>query len=82
MPPYTPTSGATLILACRSEKRAEVARTQLIRLLDDDLAQNKAKGLDVRHGELFRKHLDIQLVSLDLSSAEKVFACAEDVKRR
>ncbi|KAF8607478.1 NAD(P)-binding protein [Ceratobasidium sp. AG-I] len=81
-PPYTPASGATLILACRSQKRAEVARGQLLQLLDDDLARKKAKGIDVQHGELFRKNLDVQVVILDLSSVEKVFACAEDVKRR
>lgn len=80
--PYIPASGATLILACRSQKRAEVARGQLLQLLDDDLARKKTKGVDVRHGELFRKNLDIQMVSLDLSSVGKVLACAEDVKRR
>lgn len=80
--PYIPVTGTTLILGCRSQKRAEAARTQLFQLLDNELAQQKAKGLDTRHGETFRKNLDIEIVSLDLSSVESVFACAADVRKR
>ncbi|KAG8745779.1 hypothetical protein FRC10_007041 [Ceratobasidium sp. 414] len=82
VPPYTPAAGATLILACRSQKRAEAARDQLFQLLDKELARRKAKNVDVNHGDLFRRNLDIQVVSLDLSSVDKVFACAEGVRQR
>lgn len=80
--PYLPVAGATLILGCRSQKRAEAARSQLFQLLDNELAHQKAKGLDTRHGETFKKNLDIEIVSLDLSSVESVFACAADVRKR
>jgi 3-keto steroid reductase len=80
--PYAPATGATLILACRSQKRAQAARDQLFQLLDDELARRKSKHMNTQHGELFRDNLDIQVVSLDLSSVDKVFACADDVKRR
>jgi 3-keto steroid reductase len=80
--PYLPVAGATLILGCRSQKRAEAARSRLFQLLDDELAQQRVKQLDTRHGEMFRKNLEIEIVSLDLSSVESVFACAVDMRRR
>ncbi|KAG8678326.1 hypothetical protein FRC09_019928, partial [Ceratobasidium sp. 395] len=80
--PYTPAAGVTLILACRSQKRAETARDKLLQLLDKELARRKAKNEDVEHANLFRKNVDIQIVSLDLSSVNSVFACAESIKQR
>ncbi|QRV72648.1 GDP-mannose 4,6-dehydratase [Ceratobasidium sp. AG-Ba] len=81
-PTYTPAVGATLILGCRSKQRAEDARERLLQLLDIELARRKAKNIDTKHGELFKQNLEIEIVSLDLSSVDKVFACAESVKQR
>ncbi|CAE6491945.1 unnamed protein product [Rhizoctonia solani] len=67
--PFLPADGLTLILACRSAQRAETARSSLYKLIDDTLARR-----DTPHGRAFRKNLEIEIVSLDLSSVESVFA--------
>ncbi|CAE6446193.1 unnamed protein product [Rhizoctonia solani] len=67
--PFLPVDGLTLILACRSAQRAETARSNLYKLIDDELARR-----DTPHGRAFRKNLEIEIVSLDLSSVESVFA--------
>ncbi|KAH7343512.1 NAD(P)-binding protein [Rhizoctonia solani] len=75
--PFLPADGLTLILACRSAQRAETARSNLFKHLDDELAKR-----DTPHGRSFRKNLDIEIVKLDLSSVESVFECAADVRKR
>ncbi|CUA69407.1 3-keto steroid reductase [Rhizoctonia solani] len=67
--PFLPVDGLTLILACRSPQRAETARSSLYKLIDDELARR-----DTPHGRAFRKNLEIEIVKLDLSSVESVFA--------
>ncbi|CAE6471419.1 unnamed protein product [Rhizoctonia solani] len=66
--PFLPADGLTLILACRSTQRAETARSNLFKHIDDELAKR-----DTPHGRSFRKNLDIEIVKLDLSSVESVF---------
>ncbi|KAJ1308929.1 hypothetical protein OPQ81_004614 [Rhizoctonia solani] len=75
--PFTPADGLTLILACRSAQRAETARSNLFKLIDDELAKR-----DTPRGRLFRKNLEIEIVKLDLSSVQSVFECAADVRKR
>jgi len=71
--------GLTLILACRSRQRAEVARTDLLRLLDTHVSRlQKQPGYD-GHAHEFRKNVVIDVVILDLAELSSVFKFAEDV---
>ncbi|KAJ4471989.1 hypothetical protein J3R30DRAFT_1015483 [Lentinula aciculospora] len=63
-----PCEGVTLIMACRSVQRAEVARQMLLHLLDKHVeGLKKIPGYD-GHADLFRKNVKIVIHQVDLSS--------------
>lgn len=74
--------GLTLIMACRSEKRAEAARKMLYTFLDAHVAKLQAqKGYD-GHADVFRKNVKIEIHQLDLASLDTVFRCANEILER
>jgi 3-keto steroid reductase len=78
----TPYTGVTLILACRSVKRAEVAREQLYTALDEELERRMhAPGYD-GHGQVFRPNVKIELQHLDLASIGTVFSAAKQLSQK
>ncbi|KAG6897680.1 hypothetical protein C0992_012429 [Termitomyces sp. T32_za158] len=77
-----PFDGMTLVMACRSVKRAEAARAKLLRLLDSYINQLQKKlGYD-GHARSFRKNLTIDVVSLDLAMISTVFKFADEVTNK
>jgi 3-keto steroid reductase len=73
--------GLTLIMACRSTKRAEEARTLLLSLFDSHIDKlRKQPGYD-GHAHEFRKNVNIEIHALDLASISSVFRFAEGMSR-
>jgi hypothetical protein len=67
-----PCEGLTLIMACRSKKRAQVARDQLFSLLDSFILNlRKQPGYD-GHADTFRKNVQIDIHELDLGMLKSV----------
>ncbi|KAG6831902.1 hypothetical protein H0H87_003553 [Tephrocybe sp. NHM501043] len=69
----------TLVMACRSIKRAEAARTKLLSLLDSYILKlKKGPGYDGR-AQKFRENLVVDIVSLDLAMISSVFKFADEL---
>ncbi|KAF9004725.1 hypothetical protein BDQ17DRAFT_1354559 [Cyathus striatus] len=64
--------GITLIMACRSTKRAETARKDLYQSLDKHVEMLRALPNYDGHAQKFRKNVDIQISYLDLASISTV----------
>jgi 3-keto steroid reductase len=65
--------GVTIIMACRSMSRAQVARKILFALLDADIKkQKKQPGYD-GHADSFRQNVKIDVLCLDLAVMKSVF---------
>ncbi|KAI0079726.1 hypothetical protein K474DRAFT_1658817 [Panus rudis PR-1116 ss-1] len=74
--------GLSLILACRSEKRALEAREKLLDLLDEHiLRQRRRPGYD-GHADLFRDNLEINFHQIDMSDERTVFRFTRDISQR
>ncbi|KAH7888093.1 NAD(P)-binding protein [Phlebopus sp. FC_14] len=73
--------GLTLILACRSRKRAEVARDKLYRLVDEHIERLKNLPDYEGHAEVFRKNLDIVVHTIDLAHIRSVFRFADEISQ-
>lgn len=72
--------GLTLIMACRSEKKALAARQTLLRRLDRYIAlEQKKPGYD-GHAERFRENLEVNFHSVDMSVARSVFSFCEEIR--
>ncbi|KAF8629352.1 hypothetical protein AX15_003488 [Amanita polypyramis BW_CC] len=80
--PYASCDGITLIMACRSIKRAELARLELLKHLDARVAFLKTRPNDSGHAERFRKNVDIVVMQLDLADLRTVFHFAGEVVSR
>ena len=66
-------------MACRSKQRAEVARGDLLRLLDAYVSKlQKRPGYD-GHAHEFRKNVVIDIAILDLAELSSVFKFAKHV---
>lgn len=75
-------NGLTLIMACRSEKRAAEARAKLLRLFNAHVEiLRKSPNYD-GHAHKFRENFDIQFHYLDLASIVSVFRFAEELSQR
>ncbi|KAG6877859.1 hypothetical protein C0993_003065 [Termitomyces sp. T159_Od127] len=77
-----PYDGLTIVMACRSVKRAEAARTKLLRLLDSYIHQLQKRPDYDGHALSFRKNLIIDIVSLDLAMINTVFKFADEVTNK
>ncbi|KAG6916574.1 hypothetical protein DXG01_006345 [Tephrocybe rancida] len=74
--------GLTLVMACRSVKRAETARTKLLELLDSYINKlQKKPGYD-GHAHTFRKNLVVDIISLDLAMVSTVFKFADEITNK
>ncbi|KAJ7265887.1 3-keto sterol reductase [Mycena haematopus] len=65
--------GLTLIMACRSIQRAEVARKELYHELEAHVAQLRAQSDYDGHADVFRRNLKIEVECLDLAVLSSVF---------
>ncbi|KAF8632001.1 hypothetical protein AX17_004946 [Amanita inopinata Kibby_2008] len=63
-------------MACRSVKRAEAAKRELLGFLDAHIAMLKTRTDYDGHAEKFRKNLEIDIMYLDLADLGTVFAFA------
>ncbi|KIL00464.1 hypothetical protein PAXRUDRAFT_821662 [Paxillus rubicundulus Ve08.2h10] len=73
--------GLTLILACRSKQRAEVARTRLYDLVDEHVHRLKNSQDYDGHAEIFRRNLNIAVHIVDLSHIQSVFRFADEISQ-
>ncbi|KAG7448766.1 3-keto sterol reductase [Guyanagaster necrorhizus] len=74
--PY-PCEGLTLIMACRSFHRADMARRELYASLDSHMSKtNTGYG---GHAKRFRENLKIEIHTVDLADISSVFAFADEV---
>jgi 3-keto steroid reductase len=80
--PITPHKQLTLILACRNPKRAHAARRDLLAFADAELSRQKKHAIDENHAEEFRRGLNIDCLSLDLTSMQSVFEFAKEARRQ
>jgi hypothetical protein len=76
-------------MACRSTKRAEVARLELLRLLDADIeslqakkAKSEASLHELVYALKFRDHLQIDVIPLDLAVMQSVFRFADTLIKK
>jgi hypothetical protein len=76
---YASCDGITLIMACRSIKRAETARLELLKSLDAYVADVKTRPDYDGHAERFRKSVDIVVMRLDLADLSTVFSFADEL---
>lgn len=67
-------------MACRSQQRAEAARTQLLELFEKDVAslRRRIPGGEERVAA-FRKNLVVAIHLLDLASVQSTLAFADEV---
>lgn len=72
--------GLTLILACRSEKKALAAKRTLLRRLDRHIAVEKRKSGYDGHAERFRANLEINFHCVDMSVASSTFKFCEEIE--
>jgi 3-keto steroid reductase len=75
-------SGLTIIMACRSIKRAEISRKQLFRLLDEDIEAQKSEAGYNGYAKEFRSNLKIEIHCLDLASLKSIFGFCDELSRK
>ncbi|KIP09853.1 hypothetical protein PHLGIDRAFT_102186 [Phlebiopsis gigantea 11061_1 CR5-6] len=73
--------GATLILACRSEKKALEAKQRLLQGLDRRIAAGRRRADYDGHADVFRANLKIGFHQVDMSDAHSVFQFCEEIAR-
>jgi 3-keto steroid reductase len=66
-------------MACRSIKRAETARLELLKSLDAFVADVKTRPDYDGRAERFRKSVDIVVMHLDLADLSTVFSFADEL---
>lgn len=69
-------------MACRSVKKAEVARQSLYKKLDAHITQQKKLPEYDGHAERFRENLRIEIHSLDLAVIQSVFNFATEISAK
>ncbi|KAF4562438.1 hypothetical protein EYR36_011432 [Pleurotus pulmonarius] len=77
-----PCESLTLIMACRSVKRGEAARTQLFRLLDEHLVKLQQSPEDIAYAKRFRQNVRIDLHYLDLASVSTIFRLGAELRQK
>ena len=66
-------------MACRSVKKAEVARESLLKKLDAHIIRQKQLAKYDGHAEHFRENLRIEIHRLDLAVIQSVFDFATEI---
>ncbi|KAH6896469.1 3-keto sterol reductase [Coprinopsis sp. MPI-PUGE-AT-0042] len=72
----------TLIMACRSLKRAEKAKAELLTFFDRHVRQVRSKPGYTGRAEELQKNLRIDVLYLDLASLKTVFEFAKGVREK
>jgi len=80
--PLSEYEGITLIMACRSVKRAESAKERLYSLLDAYIEGLKANPDEYIHAKRYRGNVDIRIHALDLAVMNSVFQFAEEIVKQ
>ncbi|TFK43075.1 3-keto sterol reductase [Crucibulum laeve] len=80
----TPTTydGATIIMACRSTKRAEAARSKLYSFFDAHIEKLRKHPKYDGHAHKFRENLEVQVEYLDLALINSVFRFAQEMSQK
>lgn len=73
--------GLTLIMACRSEKKALAAKRQLLAILDRAVAKEQQRSDYDGHAGTFRKNVDIKFHYVDMSLVQTVFRFGDELAR-
>ncbi|VDC06253.1 unnamed protein product [Peniophora sp. CBMAI 1063] len=71
-----PCEGVTLVMACRSQQRAEDARTELLRLFEEDVRESTDPNVAT-----FRKNMEIVIHKLDLASVSSTLDLCDDLRQ-
>ncbi|KAJ6510290.1 hypothetical protein C8R47DRAFT_1097447 [Mycena vitilis] len=74
--------GLTLIMACRSTQRAEVARKELYEDLEAHIVRLRAASDYDGHADVFRRNLKIEIEYLDLAVLNSVFNFAAQISKQ
>ena len=69
-------------MACRSTKKAEVAKRELLGKLDEEIASLKLSEKYDGHAETFKRNTDIVIEELDLADMKSVFAFTKEIKSK
>ncbi|TFK74365.1 3-keto sterol reductase [Pluteus cervinus] len=77
-----PCEGIILIMACRNEKRAELARQKLYHFLDAHVARLQVQPDYNGYAGSFRKNVKIEIHLINLSSMQAVFSCGDEIARK
>ena len=75
-------TGVTLIMACRNMKRADAARTNLLRWFDSELHKILLDEEDETYVRTFREACDVQIAELDLASFASVVKFAAGIQQK
>lgn len=68
-------------MACRNMKRADAARTKLLKWFDDELERTNRTTEDEEYVRLFRAGCDVQVAELDLAKFSSVLKFAATMDR-
>ncbi|KDR74475.1 hypothetical protein GALMADRAFT_250445 [Galerina marginata CBS 339.88] len=75
--------GVTLIMACRNMKRAEAARTKLLRWFDKQLSTlRRLPNYDQKYVTTFLAHCNVEIHELDLASVSSVFRFSATIRAK
>lgn len=74
--------GITVIMACRSLAKGESARTELLRLLDEDIAEIKKDEKNDGWADKFRANVQVDVARLDLAEMKSVFKFADIINSK
>ena len=74
-----PCGGVTLVMACRSQQKAEAARTQLLELFDTEVEKSELHR-NHPHVQAFRRNIVIDIHLLDLASVQSALHFCSEVK--
>lgn len=69
-------------MACRSVKRAEIARARLLALLDADIALQKKQQTYDGHADLFKKNLEIVVHYVDLAMVRSILEFGVEIRAK
>jgi 3-keto steroid reductase len=78
----SPCEGLTIIMACRSVKRATIARGKLMNLLEAEIENQKTMPDYDGHAESFLRNLTIEVHCLDLAVMKSIFEFCDILSAR
>ncbi|KAK7471222.1 3-keto-steroid reductase [Stygiomarasmius scandens] len=75
-----PCEGITLIMGCRSLKRAEAAKMKLLRSFDAHVERLKRREGYTGHAERFRKNVRVEIHEVNLAMISSISSFVEELK--